>query len=106
MPLLDRVAPDVVRAIGSCSVFLSAEVLDHSAFDTTGDGKPDQWQYLDPSQKLIKVEYDTNKDGKADRWEHFNASGKVSKVELDRNFDGQVDMTQKKENSHFLFFGY
>ncbi|MEC8957404.1 MAG: hypothetical protein VX495_03310, partial [Nitrospinota bacterium] len=70
---------------------------ERTAFDTNGNGKPDQWQfYYDDQQTLKKAEYDTNGDGKADRWEFFDSTGKLGKIQLDRNFDGKVDMTQKK----------
>ena len=70
--------------------------LEKVGFDTNSDQKPDQWQFFNKENVLIRVENDTNFDGDVDRWETFDSSGKLTRIESDRNFDGKPDLVQNK----------
>ena len=71
------------------------ESLKEARFDTSGNGKPDQFQYFTGSTQLKKVEFDTNGNEKIDRWEFFDSLGHLERVELDNNHDGKIDIVKK-----------
>ena len=64
-------APAERRAVPSYDDF-TGRLIQLSA-DQNGDGRIDQWTYLDGQQPL-RGEADTDADGRIDRWEYFDAA--------------------------------
>ena len=58
--------------------------------DQNGDGRIDQWTYLDGNRPL-RGEADADGDGRIDRWEYFDADGKVSTIGSSSRGDGVED---------------
>ena len=58
--------------------------------DQNGDGRIDQWTYLDGNRPL-RGEADADGDGRIDRWEYFDADGKVSTIGTASRNDGIED---------------
>jgi hypothetical protein len=68
----------------------SRQLLQLSA-DQDGDGRLDQWTYLD-GKKPLRGEADVDADGRIDRWEYFDADGKVSTIGAASRDDGVEDI--------------
>jgi len=58
--------------------------------DQDGDGRIDQWTYLD-GNRALRGEADVDGDGRVDRWEYFDADGKVSTIGSASRGDGVED---------------
>lgn len=58
--------------------------------DQNGDGRLDQWTYLDGNRPL-RGEADVNADGRIDRWEYFNAESALVSVGTSSLDDGLED---------------
>lgn len=58
--------------------------------DQNGDGRLDQWTYLDGTRPL-RGEADVDGDGRVDRWEYFDADGNVSTIGSASRGDGVED---------------
>lgn len=67
----------------------TSQLLQLSA-DQNGDGRIDQWTYLD-GNRPIRGEADVDGDGRIDRWEYFDADGKVSTIGSASRGDGVED---------------
>lgn len=59
--------------------------------DQNGDGRIDQWTYLD-GNRALRGEADIDGDGRVDRWEYFDADGKVSTIGTSSRNDGVEDV--------------
>ena len=60
------------------------------AADQNGDGRIDQWSYLDGSRPL-RGEADTDADGRVDRWEYFDSDSALAYVGASSRPDGIED---------------
>ena len=58
--------------------------------DQNGDGRLDQWTYLDGNRPL-RGEADTDGDGRIDRWEYFDANAQLVRVGSSSRNDGVED---------------
>ena len=58
--------------------------------DQDGDGRVDQWTYLDGTRPL-RGEKDADHDGRIDRWEYFGAKGDLVMVGTSSRNDGIED---------------
>lgn len=58
--------------------------------DQDGDGRIDQWTYVDGSRPL-RGEKDVNQDGRIDRWEYFGAQSELVMVGTSSQTDGIED---------------
>jgi hypothetical protein len=58
--------------------------------DQDGDGRVDQWTYLDGTRP-IRGEKDENNDGRIDRWEYFGAHSELLMVGTSSRGDGIED---------------
>lgn len=58
--------------------------------DQNGDGRTDQWTYLDGTRP-IRGEADTDGDGRIDRWEYFGPQGELVTVGTSSRNDGIED---------------
>lgn len=58
--------------------------------DQNGDGRLDQWTYLDGNRPM-RGEADANADGRIDRWEYFNAESALVMVGTSSLDDGTED---------------
>jgi hypothetical protein len=58
--------------------------------DQNGDGRIDQWSYLD-GQRPLRGEADTDGDGRIDRWEYFAAGAALTQVGTSSRNDGVED---------------
>lgn len=67
----------------------SRQLLQLSA-DQDGDGRFDQWTYLNGNRPL-RGEADVDADGRIDRWEYFDADGRVSSIGSASRNDGVED---------------
>lgn len=68
-----------------------ASAEDLREVDTNGDGKPDQWLYIEGAN-LVKMEEDFDFDGSVDkRAVFFYKDGQKVRVEIDSNMDGKAD---------------
>ena len=67
----------------------SARLIQLSA-DQNGDGRTDQWTYLDGTRP-IRGEADTDGDGRIDRWEYFDAASALVRVGTSSRGDGVED---------------
>lgn len=59
--------------------------------DLNGDGRIDQWTYLDGNRPL-RGEADVDADGRIDRWEYFDSDGRLSMVGSSSRGDGVEDV--------------
>jgi hypothetical protein len=76
------------RAVPSYDV-LTGRLVQLSA-DQNGDGRLDQWTYLDGNRPM-RGEADANADGRIDRWEYFNAESALVMVGTSSLDDGIED---------------
>jgi hypothetical protein len=82
-------APDSrKRVIPSYDAFTSQ--LIQLAADQNGDGRLDQWTYLDGG-KPLRGEADSDGDGRIDRWEYFDANSALVRVGSSSRNDGIED---------------
>jgi hypothetical protein len=58
--------------------------------DQNGDGRIDQWSYLD-GPRIIRGEADTDADGRIDRWEYFDEKSQLTQVGTSSQNDGIED---------------
>lgn len=58
--------------------------------DQNGDGRLDQWTYVD-GNRTLRGEADTDADGRIDRWEYFDANGALTSVGSSSRNDGVED---------------
>ena len=58
--------------------------------DQNGDGRIDQWTYLDGTQP-VRGEADTDGDGRIDRWEYFDAAAALTSIGTSSRGDGVED---------------
>lgn len=58
--------------------------------DQNGDGRLDQWTYLDGNRPL-RGEADSDGDGRIDRWEYFDANANLTRVGTSSAGDGVED---------------
>ena len=58
--------------------------------DQDGDGRPDQWTYLD-GNRALRGEKDSDADGRIDRWEYFGAASELRIVGTSSRNDGIED---------------
>jgi len=58
--------------------------------DQNGDGRTDQWTYLDGTRP-IRGEADTDGDGRIDRWEYFDVASALTRVGTASRGDGIED---------------
>jgi hypothetical protein len=58
--------------------------------DQNGDGRTDQWTYLDGTRP-IRGEADTDGDGRIDRWEYFDIASALTRVGSSSRGDGVED---------------
>jgi len=81
-------APARRRAVPSYDDF-TRQLVQLSA-DQNGDGRLDQWTYLDGNRPL-RGEADANADGRIDRWEYFTAESALVTVGTSSLDDGIED---------------
>ena len=81
-------APERRRAVPSYDAF-TGRLIQLSA-DQNGDGRIDQWTYLDASGP-IRGEADTDDDGRIDRWEYFDATAALTLIGSSSRGDGVED---------------
>ena len=79
---------DTNRARASYDRFTS-RLIQLSA-DQNGDGRLDQWTYLDGNRPL-RGEADSDGDGRIDRWEYFDANAQLVRVGSSSLNDGVED---------------
>ena len=79
---------DTNRARPSYDSF-TARLIQLSA-DQNGDGRLDQWTYLDGNRPL-RGEADSDGDGRIDRWEYFDANAQLVRVGSSSRNDGVED---------------
>src|SRR5512145_766803 len=79
---------DMNRARPSYDRF-TARLIQLSA-DQNGDGRLDQWTYLDGNRPL-RGEADTDGDDRIDRWEYFDANAQLVRVGSSSRNDGIED---------------
>lgn len=60
------------------------------AADQNGDGRLDQWTYLDGS-RVFRGEADSDGDGRIDRWEYFGAGSELVRIGSASRGDGVED---------------
>lgn len=76
------------RAVPSYEDF-SGKLIQLTA-DQNGDGRTDQWTYLDGTRP-IRGEADTDGDGRIDRWEYFDVASALTRVGTASRGDGIED---------------
>ena len=76
------------RTVPSYELF-TGRLLQLSA-DQNGDGRFDQWTYLDGNRPL-RGEADLDADGRIDRWEYFDAQGALVLIGTASRGDGVED---------------
>ena len=81
-------APEQRRAVPSYDDF-TGRLIQLNA-DQNGDGRIDQWSYLD-GNRPIRGEADTDDDGRIDRWEYFDANAVLTLVGTSSRGDGVED---------------
>lgn len=81
-------APPARRTVPSYDTFTS-QLVQLSA-DQNGDGRLDQWTYLDGS-RVFRGEADSDGDGRIDRWEYFDAAAALLRVGTASRGDGVED---------------
>lgn len=79
---------DPRRAAASYDAF-SGRLIQLSA-DQDGDGRVDQWTYLDGNLPW-RGEADTDGDGRVDRWEYFDGNARLQRVGTSSRADGVED---------------
>ena len=106
MPIHDRAPTRMLvlmmgLAAGSCSPagaakrvvpsydLYSSRLIQLSA-DLNGDGRLDQWTYMDGNRPL-RGEADTDADGRVDRWEYFDAQASLVRAGTSSLNDGIED---------------
>src|SRR5687767_15814950 len=77
--------PELRRVVPSYDDF-TGRLIQLNA-DQNGDGRIDQWTYLD-GNRPIRGEADTDDDGRIDRWEYFDASAVLTQVGTSSRGDG------------------
>lgn len=82
------VAPQQRRAVPSYDDF-SGRLIQLAA-DQNGDGRTDQWTYLD-GRRPLRGESDTDGDGRIDRWEYFDIASALTRVGTSSRGDGVED---------------
>ena len=82
------VPPQQRRAVPSYDDF-SSRLVQLTA-DQNGDGRTDQWTYLDGTRP-IRGEADTDGDGRIDRWEYFDIASALTRVGTSSRGDGVED---------------
>ena len=82
-------APQKVGSVVPSYDAYARRLLQLSA-DQNGDGRLDQWTYMDGNRPL-RGEADSDGDGRIDRWEYFDADGKVSTIGSASRNDGVED---------------
>lgn len=87
VPLACAPEPDR-RTVPSYDLF-TGRLLQLSA-DQNGDGRIDQWTYLD-GQRPLRGEADIDGDGRVDRWEYFDAQARLVSVGTSSRSDGIED---------------
>lgn len=80
--------PDARRVVPSYDEF-TGRLLRLSA-DQNGDGRIDQWTYLDGTRP-IRGEADTDGDGRVDRWEYFDSASTLVLIGTSSRNDGVED---------------
>lgn len=60
------------------------------ASDLNGDGRIDQWTYMD-GNRPVRAESDADFDGRIERWEYFDQSGSLLRVGTSSAGDGIED---------------
>jgi hypothetical protein len=80
--------PPQRRAVPSYDDF-TGRLIQLSA-DQNGDGRIDQWTYLDGTQP-VRGEADTDDDGRIDRWEYFDAASALTLIGTSSRGDGVED---------------
>jgi hypothetical protein len=83
-----RAPADPRRAVASYDAF-SGRLVQLSA-DQNGDGRVDQWTYLNGNLPL-RGEADTDGDGRVDRWEYFDVNARLQRVGTSSRNDGVED---------------
>jgi hypothetical protein len=81
-------APQQRRAVPSYDDF-TGRLIQLNA-DQNGDGRIDQWTYLENGQP-IRGEADTDDDGRIDRWEYFDAASALTMIGTSSRGDGVED---------------
>lgn len=76
------------RTVPSYDLF-TGRLLQLSA-DQNGDGRFDQWTYLDGNRPM-RGEADLDADGRIDRWEYFDAQGTLMLIGTSSRGDGVED---------------
>jgi hypothetical protein len=82
-------AGDPLRTVPSYDTY-SRRLVQLSA-DQNGDGRLDQWTYLEGS-RVFRGEADSDGDGRIDRWEYFDAASSLVRVGGASRGDGVEDM--------------
>ena len=82
------VEPQQRRAVPSYDDF-SGRLIQLTA-DQNGDGRTDQWTYLDGTRP-IRGESDADGDGRIDRWEYFDIASTLMRVGTSSRGDGVED---------------
>jgi len=81
-------APGGTRPVPSYDPYTSK--LIQLTADLNGDGRQDQWTFLDGNRPL-RAEADTDGDGRVDRWEYYAAPASLVKVGSSSRSDGVED---------------
>jgi hypothetical protein len=58
--------------------------------DQDGDGRPEQWTYVD-GNRVLRGEKDSDGDGRIDRWEYFGTKSELRMVGTSSRNDGSED---------------
>jgi hypothetical protein len=88
LPACSPLPPQNGRVVPSYDDF-SRRLMRLSA-DQDGDGRHDQWTYVD-GNRTLRGEADTDADGKIDRWEYFGPDGALTSVGTSSRNDGVED---------------
>ncbi len=99
----------VVSASGGCAQDLSSRRavpsydplsgrLVQLAADQNGDGRLDQWTYVD-GNRALRGESDTDADGKIDRWEYFDAEAVLVLIGTSSRGDGIEDTWTRPQST-------
>jgi hypothetical protein len=66
-------------------------------FDSTGNGRVNQWLFYNADGQVIRAEYDQHAKGRPDQWEYFTPGSKEPyKVERDTDGDGKAGAVWEK----------
>lgn len=77
------------RTVPSYDIYTSRLV--QLSADQDGDGRIDQWTYLD-GRRVLRGEADSDGDGRIDRWEYFDADSALVRIGGASRGDGLEDM--------------